>query len=179
MGDLSPGPGALFAYGSLRVPEVMEAVTGRRLDSVPARLPDHAVLRVAGAVYPGLVERAGAIAHGRLYAGLDERTLRVLDAFEDAMYERLLLDVGPDAPGGPGAVPAFVYRVHASHRGALVDAPWDFEGFEREHARAFARRCRGFWRQVPEQPATASTSSGCAAPSGHRVPCARDPSDTR
>lgn len=124
----------LFAYGTLVVPRVMEAVTGRVFAGRPAVLEGYARYTVAGASYPGIVAAPGARTDGVLYHGLDPEALAVLDRFEDAFYERRVVLVGD--PGKP-PVPAHVYVVPERHRGVLGPEPWRRDVFEGEHLAAF------------------------------------------
>ena len=77
----------VFTYGTLMLPSVMEAVTGRRFAAQKAMLHGYARFRVKGASYPGVVEAVGATTDGVLYLDVDAPSLARLDAFEGAFYQ--------------------------------------------------------------------------------------------
>ena len=52
---------ALFTYGTLQFPEVMEAVTGLALPWVEAEATGFAQFRFRDRIYPGMVAREGAL----------------------------------------------------------------------------------------------------------------------
>jgi gamma-glutamylcyclotransferase (GGCT)/AIG2-like uncharacterized protein YtfP len=82
----------LFVYGTLMYPEVLDVLLGRTPDMAPASLHGWRAAALADRVYPGLVAAPGA-ASGRLLLGLDAHEMEVLDAFEDVLYERRLLEL--------------------------------------------------------------------------------------
>ena len=65
----------MFAYGTLELPELMEALTGARPDSSDAVLDGYERFLLRGRVYPGIVEAGGRWTHGRLYHPLDAAAL--------------------------------------------------------------------------------------------------------
>lgn len=118
----------LFAYGTLELPEMVEAVTGRRLGSEPAWLPDHVRCLLRGRPYPGVVPRPGQRVPGRLLHALDAASLSRLDAFEGPEYERRELRV--ITPRGGRSALAYVLAPSCQH--LLSDEPWDRERFARD-----------------------------------------------
>jgi len=120
-------------------PEVMQAVTGRSLASLPATLAGYACRTVRGAVYPGAIEEDGALLDGVLWLDVDGAALARLDRFEGELYERRVVTVLA-RDGAPH--PAQIYLVRAAYRDQLSAEPWDRERFAREHLRAYAERCR-------------------------------------
>jgi gamma-glutamylcyclotransferase (GGCT)/AIG2-like uncharacterized protein YtfP len=130
----------VFAYGTLLVPEVMEALLGRTVPSAPARLAGFACYRVRGAVFPAALESSGREIRGRLYRGLDPPTLALLDRFEGDLYQRRRLTV--ELGGGESA--AWVYLLAADRSGLLTDEPWSLAEFVQLHLLAYLRGCRAF-----------------------------------
>lgn len=121
-------PAALFAYGTLQVARVVRAVLGRVPAAREAEIPGFARRRVAGAVYPGLCPKPGAVTPGLLYTGLAEADWPRLDAFEGRLYERRVVRV---RAGGPlAAAQAYVVPAERTHR--LTDEPWELERFIEE-----------------------------------------------
>ncbi|SEG72640.1 Gamma-glutamyl cyclotransferase, AIG2-like [Thermomonospora echinospora] len=89
-------PDGLFVYGTLRFPEVLQALLGRVPELEPARAVGWRVKALPGVVYPGLVADPGGVADGLLMTGLSEAERRLLDAYEGESYEprRMALDDG-------------------------------------------------------------------------------------
>jgi gamma-glutamylcyclotransferase (GGCT)/AIG2-like uncharacterized protein YtfP len=136
---------AFFAYGTLALPEVMQALTGRRFASGAAVLPGFARYRVRGRVYPGVVAEPGGETAGRLYAGLDAATLALLDRFEGELYERRGL---PVRTGAGGSARAEVYVVRETLLGALSREPWSLEDFAARELARYLEACRAFHAAV-------------------------------
>jgi gamma-glutamylcyclotransferase (GGCT)/AIG2-like uncharacterized protein YtfP len=130
---VSPAGNALFAYGSLLFPAVLEAVIGVARSPRPARLTDHARFLVRGEPYPAIVEARGALTVGVVYADLPAEAFVRLDRFEGSFYERRMLEVDSDG----GARLAFAYVVPDSRRDLIDEAPFDPAVFERDHLAAW------------------------------------------
>jgi gamma-glutamylcyclotransferase (GGCT)/AIG2-like uncharacterized protein YtfP len=87
---------SVFAYGTLQLPIVIQSVIGRKPNSVAATLAGHQCLKFKDKTYPGIIKNKACSIEGMLYKEFDERTLQLLDQFEDSLYERCLLDVQVD-----------------------------------------------------------------------------------
>ena len=131
----------IFAYGSLMVPAVMVAVTGRDFLSIPARLPGYARYRVRGEPYPGIIPAKEAGTEGILYLDLDPAAVNRLYDFEGEWYERVFVRV-LTLQGKTAEADTYVFRVE--HRHLLTAEEWDREIFESEHLKAFMETSRGF-----------------------------------
>jgi gamma-glutamylcyclotransferase (GGCT)/AIG2-like uncharacterized protein YtfP len=83
---LSVDPESLFVYGSLLFAEVLRALLDRVPNRVPASAPGWRVASLPGRVYPGLARGPDA-ASGLLMTDLTPTEWRILDAFEDELYE--------------------------------------------------------------------------------------------
>jgi gamma-glutamylcyclotransferase (GGCT)/AIG2-like uncharacterized protein YtfP len=118
----------LFAYGTLRAPEVMRAVAGRGFEHREASLPAHAAYRVLAEDFPGLVPERRGRAAGTLWWGLDERALRRLDRFEGELYVRKRVRVDTDS----GRCMAWVYLLRPLYHGRLSAQPWDYGRFRKD-----------------------------------------------
>ncbi len=129
-------PDMLFCYGTLGFPQVMRAVTGNDYPCRDAMLRGYARYRVRGEVFPGIVEESAAVVRGVLYQGLDEKTLHLIDVYENECYSRQLLDV-EQVPGK--AVRAWVYVVPFALRGRLSSRDWHPEFFARHRLGAWLR----------------------------------------
>ena len=87
----TPVPLPLFAYGTLRDPDILRAVLGRPLVPHalhPARAPGFRAVPYPGRVYPALVRVPGSAAEGLVITDLTPFERDLLDAFEGAEYLR-------------------------------------------------------------------------------------------
>ena len=78
----------IFAYGTLMIPSVMVAVTGRHFRSQKANLRNYARFTVKGESYPGIIPLTDAITEGIIYFNVNKFSLEQLDIFEGDLYER-------------------------------------------------------------------------------------------
>lgn len=129
--------GRLFAYGTLRDPDVRAAVLGRQpAAEARGRLHGHVALTVIGDSYPVLVPRAGAATSGAILSGLSRADWLALDRYEGPGYRRLPVRVATS--GG-----MFAAEAYFPTRGLKAgDAAWDLDGWTRRHKQAFLRRLR-------------------------------------
>lgn len=131
----------LFAYGTLEIPAVLEAVTGRRFASREASVRGFVRRRLRGRLYPAAVEAPGERLAGRFYEGLDAATLARLDRFEGEEYERrsVAAELAPS-----GSAQAELYVLAPGQRAALLAEPWERELFVARHLAAYLERCAAF-----------------------------------
>jgi gamma-glutamylcyclotransferase (GGCT)/AIG2-like uncharacterized protein YtfP len=81
----------LFAYGTLRDPQLLAAVLGRPLRPGglhPAVAPGFRAVHYPGRIYPALIRAPGAVAEGLLLVDLTPFERDLLDAFEGDEYRR-------------------------------------------------------------------------------------------
>ena len=125
----------IFAYGTLRFDDVMEAVVGRRFDGVPARLHGYRRCRVRAQPYPAILAAAEETTEGVAFSGVDDEALALLDVFEGSLYVRewVTLETGAGA---------WTYVVAPGKEHLLSDQSWDPDDFLLEHGEAFLESCR-------------------------------------
>lgn len=158
---------SLFAYGSLSLPEVMETLIGRPLESVPAVAQGYGRYLLRGRPYPGLIEQPDALTEGRVYLGVDSEILEVLDRFEsDAFYERrrITIQTVPESEAflsatqlASGLRPshessrfdALAYVVPQHFAGVLSNEPWSESRFRAVYLDHYLRMCQSFYRRGP------------------------------
>jgi len=132
-------PSNLFVYGTLRVPEIWNLVTGSfeppRRD---ATLDDFAIRTVKDYTFPAIVRAEGESVPGEVLFDLPREVLDRLDAYEDAFYERNLVTVRPEE--GP-AIEAFAYETPPELAPRILsDTVWTLEWFvEQAFAEYWAR----------------------------------------
>lgn len=125
----------LFAYGTLRDPDILRAVLGRPLVSHalhPARAPGFHAVHYPGRVYPALVRVPGATAEGLVITDLTPFERDLLDAFEGAEYLRQPIAVMieedlfeadaylPSIPVSAGNTPWSLLRWQANHKADVI-----------------------------------------------------------
>ena len=120
----------LFVYGTLRDPDVLNALLGRTLpasDCIDATAPGFHAVHYPQRVYPALMAAPERNAPGLLLHGLSATELAILDAFEGDEYRRATITVL--APSS--MVDADVYLPVAA---IPVDAePWTLDNWTRLH----------------------------------------------
>lgn len=117
----------LFVYGTLQIPAIMQAVTGRHYAERPAVLAGYAAWSLRDAAYPGLCLAAGHRAPGLVLNGLDARVLRRLDRHEGDEYRRLPVWVRLN---GGGLVRAQTYVLCSRERTRVRRQLWSLARFK-------------------------------------------------
>jgi gamma-glutamylcyclotransferase (GGCT)/AIG2-like uncharacterized protein YtfP len=120
---------ALFAYGTLQIPEILVQLLGRTLPAAHAVLAGYRCFRVADKPYPAIIATPGASVSGLIHSGVSEIELAHLDRYEGELYERRLVDLQT----ATGVVPGFAYVLRADHREQLGSEGWDLASFRRDH----------------------------------------------
>jgi gamma-glutamylcyclotransferase (GGCT)/AIG2-like uncharacterized protein YtfP len=151
---------AVFAYGTLELPQIVTLVLGRRLHGQPATLTGFARFAVHGAPYPALVPRSGARTSGILYRGLDAATLRTLDRYEGRLYRRQAVAVRLTDGRSERC---FVYVVRPQHLHLLSRRPWDPKLFARRYLFTYLARCAHRRAPMPETLRSRHASTGAEA----------------
>jgi gamma-glutamylcyclotransferase (GGCT)/AIG2-like uncharacterized protein YtfP len=140
---------SLFAYGTLEIPQVMRAVTGRTFRATPAVLPKYARYLLQGRIYPGIVRDFRSEVSGMLYADVDDDSLALLDRFEGDFYRRENVRVRTDAERWEDAVS---YVVPSDRRLLLTNLPWDRAAFVAQHLDDFLPYCLDFRSSQARRP---------------------------
>jgi len=132
-------PTALFAYGTLALPDVVDALTGRVPRARPAKLAGYRCLMLRGESFPGIERNPGSVTDGVLYQDLSPADLSVLDSFEDEPYQRRVVTVQP-LDGEPIRAWAYVVPTHVGN--LLSTEPWEPGRFSKRAHKATLRTCR-------------------------------------
>lgn len=139
---------ALFTYGTLQFPEVMEAVTGLKLPWAEAEAPGFAQFCFTDHIYPGMVLREGALTRGRVFTGLSHKIWELLDRFEDPIYRRELVEVYR-SDGLP--IRAHAYVLPVAQQYLLSSERWQMDGFRNVHLDGYVSRCRVFYEAITSE----------------------------
>ena len=116
------------------VPAVMQAVTGRLFESVPATLSGYTRYRIKRHVYPGITATEFGYVDGLLYYAIDGDSLRQLDAFESEVYDRrnVLVHLAENEK-----VEACTYVIAQRYKHLLSNDDWNLELFEQQHLQRY------------------------------------------
>lgn len=122
----------LFAYGTLLVPRIWEAVTGIPPGrTCEANLPGYQIFRIREGDFPGIVETGETrdTVSGRIFFDLSPDVIDRLDRYEDAFYERVDVSV----LSVEGTDEAQTYRIPRSSSALLLTPEkWTLHWFEEE-----------------------------------------------
>lgn len=129
---------AVFTYGTLMWPEVMEAVTGNRFRRKAATVTGCERYRFKRRVYPGLIRKAGHGVNGIVYFDVDGMSMKLLDEFEDDFYQRetVIADTPEDS------IQCQAYWVSENHQYLLSRDIWDPARFEKHDLEKYLEMCR-------------------------------------
>ena len=116
----------LFAYGTLMCGDILQAVAGRQLEAMPARLLNYRRLQVRGEHYPAIRQQPGWQVDGILYRQVTRQLWHRLDLFEGHMYRRV--SVAVRLPSGQMVI-AYTYVIRPGSRQRLLSRDWDFDTF--------------------------------------------------
>ena len=142
----------VFAYGTLAIPQVIAVLTGAILSSVSADAPHYARFLLNGKPYPGMCRRDGAVTSGRLYRNINDESLRLMDEFEDDVYEREAIIV---TPRKESAVSAWAYVIPKHDELRLGLKCWDEDVFMEKWGESYIAMClrvrEGYERKVGKE----------------------------
>lgn len=141
----------LFVYGSLQFPEVLHALLGRVPPTTDAQANGWHVTALVDAVYPGLVAGAGPTT-GLVLSGLTADEWRVIDAFEDDVYDLRTVDLTD------GRL-AWAYTCPTGSN-VSIEAAWDARNFAEHHLTDYVRQCAAWLDRY--RASEANGSSGTA-----------------
>ncbi len=124
----------LFAYGTLKCPEVFEKLTGMPPRAVmPGKVKNHRCLQVRGEVYPGLIQGHGGLVEGLVYT-FPSYLWSCFDAFEGEQYFKKPVTVRYEN-GKRELVQAYLFRPECRH--LMSRTAWDYESFLQADKEAF------------------------------------------
>ncbi len=83
----------LFTYGSLSIPRIMKMLTGKCFITIYVVAFDYACFLLRNKPYPGMIYSKNDMTIGLLYIGVDEPSLKIINSFEDDIYEQREIEV--------------------------------------------------------------------------------------
>ena len=133
---LSEAPAALFVYGSLLFPDVRAALFQRQPLAAAATGDGWRVAKLKDRNYPGLVTADRSV-EGLLLTDLSAAEWRMLDAFEDELYDLQELTLADGQHGW----------AYVCDQGTDVEpTDWDAQLFASRHLARYVIRCAS-WRE--------------------------------
>lgn len=131
----------IFTYGSLMYPSVFEALTEKMFRADDVTLNNYQRRAISFKNYPGIKYKPGASVNGRLWFDVDEVSSKMLDRFEDSLYERRVVKVTSKL-GEVFNAHAYVVPVSLEHM--LASEEWDQKMFQEMHLNSYVEMCRRF-----------------------------------
>ena len=131
----------LFAYGSLRCPDIMHRVAGLCDRLGPATLDGYRCMRVRDEEYPAIVQCVAHTTDGLVYENVSIPALARLDDFEGEMYSRTKVTVRLESGL---EIETFTYIIQPEFHHCLTDDDWQFERFLAHGKDRFVARYVGF-----------------------------------
>lgn len=129
----------LFVYGTLEFPAVVKKLLGTTLAGERAELEGYGRYLLINRNYPGIINKPGARVDGILYHGVTPKYFRLLDRYEDAIYERRQIQV-TSTQGQQ--MTAWAYVIPLRYRHELSNQPWDRDMFANAQLKRFLNvRC--------------------------------------
>jgi gamma-glutamylcyclotransferase (GGCT)/AIG2-like uncharacterized protein YtfP len=136
-------PQHVFTYGTLIMPQVMQAVCGMTFEHVSASIDGFARFGIKNKVFPGIIRDKDSMVDGVLYLNVDDQALKRLDFFEDKEYERIKVNAELD---GGKKVEAFAYLIAPAYESILTREPWNLKRFKEVEFDSYLKHARGLMR---------------------------------
>lgn len=124
----------LFVYGTLEFPAVVKKLLGTTLAGESAELEGYTRYLLVNRNYPGIVSMPGESVDGVLYHGVTPKYFKLLDRYEDSIYERRQIQV---INSHAQRVTAWTYVIPLRYRQELSNQPWDREYFANTQLKRF------------------------------------------
>lgn len=128
----------VFTYGTLSIPSIMEALTGKCFSRNQAHVSNYERFLLRDKPYPGICRRPGVSTSGVLYGGIDDDSLRVLDMFEDNVYVRETIEVTTECGE---SLQAWTYLIPFKSEYLLGTELWNQNHFLALHGDVYMEIC--------------------------------------
>jgi gamma-glutamylcyclotransferase (GGCT)/AIG2-like uncharacterized protein YtfP len=117
----------LFIYGTLCFSEIIEKLTGKNGETIPAVLYGYKIRMVKGCDYPAIVKDSEEKVKGFLIKISDENTMKIIAFYEGKEYREENVKVNTNS--GIEKAQVFVWDKSVD---LLEDKDWDYQQFEKE-----------------------------------------------
>lgn len=131
----------VFTYGSLLSERVLHAVLGRVPERMSAKIYGYCRRPIRDRCYPAVVCGSSSdIVKGKILIGIAAAELVLLDAFEDAAYDRVTVTVEKE---DGGTIQARLWaRPQNNTSDLVVDKDWDENRFRNEDEDWYVQQCK-------------------------------------
>ena len=131
----------IFTYGSLMFSEVWNKVVQDNYYSSSATLQGYRRFCIKNQSYPGLRQTDGqGKVNGIVYHDINNRDLKLLDAFEGGYYERVPVTVDLEN----SSIKSHVYLIRDQYLYLATEKQWDPEDFYKKSIGDFVATYTGF-----------------------------------
>lgn len=125
----------LFVYGTLLFPEIIEKLSGKNFETVPAFIRGFIRKRIVGCDYPVVIQNLNSEVKGLLVRNVDEQSMQLLTFYEGDEYEKMETDVWIENE----KTTAFVF-VWKNNSKDLEENDWDENEFRQKHLKAYLNK---------------------------------------
>uniref|UniRef100_A0A0D9VC44 Putative gamma-glutamylcyclotransferase n=1 Tax=Leersia perrieri TaxID=77586 RepID=A0A0D9VC44_9ORYZ len=137
----------VFVYGTLMAEEVVRVLIGRLPSSSPAVLPNHQRFSTKGRVYPAILPVDGKEVSGKVFMGITDSELNVLDIFEDEEYVKRTVEIS--LTDTSEKLLAYAYIWGNRDDPDLYDE-WNFEEWRRVHLEDYVSMTQEFKEELEQ-----------------------------
>ncbi|CAM0946989.1 unnamed protein product [Alopecurus aequalis] len=138
---------SVFVYGTLMSEEVVRILLGRVPPSSPALLPNHRRFSIRDRVYPAILPVDGNEVSGKVFKGITDGELDVLDIFEDEEYVRET--VGVSLTDSSETITALAY-IWANVDDPDLYGEWDFDEWKEVHLKDYLTMTQDFKEELEQ-----------------------------
>lgn len=117
---------SLFAYGTLRHPDIITAVIGREPEREEVDLKGFVRFRIKNADFPGIFPRDNERIDGTCFYDITSRELKQLDTYESDLYVRQQVSISHR--DGNTSI-AYAYVLPPEHESVCTDESWDLNQY--------------------------------------------------
>ncbi|KAJ8758821.1 hypothetical protein K2173_000542 [Erythroxylum novogranatense] len=135
----------VFVYGSLLADDVVSVLLNRIPQSSTAVLDGYHRFSIKGRVYPAILPVENKKVTGKVFFGITNSELDILDVFEDEEYKRRPVDVS--LRDSSDEVQVFAY-VWSDKDDPNLYGEWDFEQWKITHMNDFIKMTQGFKEEL-------------------------------
>uniref|UniRef100_A0A0D3F0J6 Putative gamma-glutamylcyclotransferase n=1 Tax=Oryza barthii TaxID=65489 RepID=A0A0D3F0J6_9ORYZ len=137
----------VFVYGTLMAEEVVRVLIGRSPSSSPAVLPNYQRFSIKRRVYPAILPVDGKEVSGKVFKGITDRELNVLDIFEDEEYVKRTVEISLTDTSEKLLAYAYIW---GNQDDPDLYGEWDFEEWKRVHLEDYVKMTQEFMEELEQ-----------------------------
>jgi len=116
----------IFVYGTLQSELIINKLTGKSFDFLPAILSGYKRYCIKGCDYPAIIAEAGSETKGLVIMNVEDSDMKILSFYEGDEYEKKIVSVILN--NKPTNVLAFIW---VKEIGLLENKDWDLQQFQK------------------------------------------------